>query len=136
MIRYIREKRRAGRFAHLLCFVEPVDLIEEYNRFSIHPSVRPVADTRTVCYQPSGETTEVLGFVKSLTQLGDSRVGGAELFESRITRLCQKPRKSSFPTTVKPIRRFSGKGTTVASPRRTPEYSALRGFAAREHISE
>ena len=47
-------------------------------------------DTKAM-YQPLGESTEVLGFFKRLAKLGNPRVSGAELFESRVTRLCQKP---------------------------------------------
>jgi hypothetical protein len=64
-IRHIGGKRRIREFAHLLGFVKPVDLIKEYNRLSIYPGVRSVADMKTVC-RPSGEFAKVLGFLKSL----------------------------------------------------------------------
>ena len=59
------EKCRQGGFAYLLGFVEPVNLIKEYDRLSVYPSVRPVADLKTT-YRPFGEFTEVLGFFESL----------------------------------------------------------------------
>ena len=42
-IRYVRKRHRIGEFAHLLGFVEPVDLIEEYDCLSTHLGVRLVA---------------------------------------------------------------------------------------------
>ena len=97
-VRFIREKRGTGGFAYLLGFVEPVDLIKEYDRLSIHPCVRLAADMKRT-YRPSSKLTEVLGIFKSLTQLTDSRVGGTELFKNRIARFCQKPCQGSFPAT-------------------------------------
>ena len=94
-----------------------------------------MVDTKTV-YRPSGKLAEVLGFLKNLAHLSDSRVSGAELFESCITRLCQKPCQGRFPTAVQPIRVPSDKGIAIISPRWTPKYRTLRGFTARERISE
>ena len=64
----------------------------------MYRSVRLVTDTKTI-YQPSREFAEILGFFKSLAELGNPRVSGAELFKSRVTRLRQKPRQGGFPTT-------------------------------------
>lgn len=50
-VRYTGElKRHIDEIVHLLGFVEPVYLIEEYNRLSIYPSVRPVVDMKIVCH--------------------------------------------------------------------------------------
>jgi len=58
-------KLHIGGFAYLLGFIKPVDLVKEYDRLSVHPRVRPVAELKTM-YEPSGEFTEVLGFFESL----------------------------------------------------------------------
>ena len=58
-----------------------------------------MVDTK-VMYQPPREFTEVLSFFERLTQLSNPRVSGAELLESGVTRLRQKPCQSGFPATV------------------------------------
>lgn len=63
-----RKRHCIDGFAHLLGFVEPVDLVKEYNRLSIHPRVRLLADMKIMC-GPSGEFTKVPGFFKNLAQL-------------------------------------------------------------------
>ena len=70
-IKFIGEKCRIGWLAHLLGFVEPVDLVKEYNRLSVSPWVRLAAASKRM-YRPSSKFTEVFGFFKSLAQLADS----------------------------------------------------------------
>ena len=65
-IKFIGGKHRIGRFAYLLGLVEPVDLVKEYNRLSVESWVRLAAASKRM-YRPSGEFTEVLGLLKSLT---------------------------------------------------------------------
>ena len=99
----------------------------------LYLKVRLVVDIK-ITYKPTSEFTEVPRFLERLAKLSDSRVSGAELFERRVTRLCQKPRQSGFPTTVQLIRRHSRTGNTIALPRRTPEYCTFGGFAVRESV--
>lgn len=67
---YVHQQKfhRIYGITHLLGFVEPVDLVKEYNRLSIHPRVRLLADMKLM-HGPSGEFTKVPSFFKDLAQL-------------------------------------------------------------------